>query len=159
MRLADVLGEDCVMPDLMAGGKYEVLKEMVNEASLRVKGLDGPDVMAALLERERLGTTGIGHGVAIPHGKVRGLSEIKVFFGRSRKGVDFSSMDSQPVHLVFLILTPEHSAAAHLKILACISRLLKNHDIRQMLLRAEGAREIYRIILDADTRNVMLYGH
>ncbi|MDO8426561.1 MAG: PTS sugar transporter subunit IIA [Deltaproteobacteria bacterium] len=150
MRLADVLREDCIITDLKAREKQGLLDEMVSDITSRVGSLDREKVLNALLERERLGTTGIGHGVAIPHGKVKGLSEIKVFFGRSRKGVDFNSMDNLPVYLFFMIVVPENSAAAHLKILAVISNLLKSQDFRTRLMRAETGSEIYRIITEAE---------
>ncbi len=152
MRLADVLREDYILTDLDAREKNELLHEMVSGLSPKVGSLDSERVLNALLERERLGTTGIGHGVAIPHGKVKGLSEMKVFFGRSRKGVDFHSMDNLPAYIFFMIIAPENSAAAHLKILAVISNLLKSQDFRNRLMRAESRSEIYRIITDAERR-------
>ncbi len=153
MRLADVLREDCIITDLKAREKQGLLDEMVSDITSRVGSLDREKLLNALLERERLGTTGIGHGVAIPHGKVKGLSEIRVFFGRSRKGVDFNSMDNLPVYLFFMIVVPENSAAAHLKILAVISNLLKSQDFRTRLMRAETGSEIYRIITEAERRD------
>ena len=102
MRLADVLSEENIITDLKARDKTEVLGEMVDDISSIVDSVDRERVLKALLDREKLGTTGIGHGVAIPHGKIKGLAELKVFFGRSRKGVNFSSMDNLPVHLFFL---------------------------------------------------------
>ncbi len=158
MRLSDVLKEEYILADLKSTGKREVLDEMVTAASAMANGPDRQELLNALLERERLGTTGIGHGVAMPHGKIKGLSEIRVFFGRSSKGVDFNSMDGQPVHLIFLIIAPEHSAAAHLKILACISRILKNQDIRFRLMREESPAGLYRTIVDADLRDGFFYG-
>lgn len=152
MRLADVLREEYIIADLKAREKWEVLAEMVSVSS-NVTSLDKDKVLAALLEREKLGSTGIGHGVAIPHGKIKGLGDIKVFFGRSRRGVDFNSMDHMPVYLVFMIVAPENSAAAHLKILAAISHLLKNQDFRARLMKAADTSEIYRIIVEAESRN------
>ena len=128
MRLADVLKEDCIIPDLKARGKEQLLAEMVSWIVSKVNGVDAEKVLGAILEREKLGSTGIGHGVAIPHGRIKGLAEIKVFFGRSRPGVDFDSMDKQPIYLFFLIVAPENSTAAHLKILAGLSHLLKTRN-------------------------------
>ncbi len=153
MRLTDVFKEDFILADLEAKGKRELLEEMISDISLKVDGLDRDQVLAAVFEREKLGTTGIGNGVAIPHGKVKGLKEIRVFFGRSRKGIDFSSMDKMPVYLFFMILAPENSAAAHLKILASISHLFRSKNFRLSLLKAEGRSEIYRIIAEADRKN------
>ncbi|MBI5468182.1 MAG: PTS sugar transporter subunit IIA [Deltaproteobacteria bacterium] len=152
MRLAEFLREENILTDLKSRKKEELLDEMVTEVSSRASGLDKQAVLKALLDREKLGTTGIGHGVAIPHGKIKGLNEIMVFFGRSVKGVDFQSMDRTPVHLFFLIITPENSATAHLKILAGISHLLKNQDFRVKLLKASTGLEIFRIITEAEKR-------
>ncbi|MBI5587283.1 MAG: PTS sugar transporter subunit IIA [Deltaproteobacteria bacterium] len=152
MRLADFLREEQILTDLKGRKKEDLLDEMVTEVSSMVDGVDKQAVLKALLDREKLGTTGIGHGVAIPHGKIKGLSDIKVFFGRSIRGVDFQSMDNIPVHLFFMIITPENSAAAHLKILASISHLLKNLDCREKLLKASTGSEIYRIIAEAEKR-------
>lgn len=155
MRLADVLREDHIITDLEAREKPELLAEMVSDIASLETALDKEAVLKALLDREKLGTTGIGHGVAIPHGKVKGLKEIKVFFGRSRKGVNFDSMDRLPVHLFFLIMAPENSAAAHLKVLAGISQLLKNQEFRIRLLNANGRSEIYRAIIEAERKTGM----
>lgn len=156
MRLADVLREDYIFIDLKARGKKDVLAEMVVDMSSKIDMLDREKILNALMERERLGTTGIGHGVAIPHGKVKGLSEIKVFFGRSKKGVEFNSMDNMPVYLFFLIVAPENSAAAHLKVLACISQLLKNQEFRTRLMKAENPAEVYREIIEAEKKSGMV---
>ncbi len=153
MMLADVLREENIITDLKSRGKEEVLGEMVDDISRMVAPIDTETVLKALLDREKLGTTGIGHGVAIPHGKIKGLAELKVFFGRSRKGVNYSSMDNLPVHLVFLILAPENSAAAHLKVLASISHLLKSQDFRMKLMDAVDRSDIYRIITEAEKKS------
>src|SRR5574340_627125 len=130
MRLTDVLKEDFILTDLKSRKKTELLEEMISNISERVGGIDRKKVLETVIERERLGTTGIGNGIAIPHGKVKGVDVIRVFFGRSKKGIDFDSMDKMPVYLFFMILAPENSAAAHLKILASISHLFRNQDLR-----------------------------
>src|SRR3989304_1534424 len=152
MRLADVLREDHIITDLEAREKNDLLAEMVTDIASLETALDKEAVLNALLEREKLGTTGIGHGGAIPHGRGKGLKEIKVFFGRGRKGVNFDSMDRLPVHLFFIIMAPENSAAAHLKVLAGISQLLKNQEFRVRLLNADGRSEIYRTIIEAERK-------
>jgi len=156
MRLTDVLVEDNIIADIRARAKAAVLDEVVGELALRMPGLDKARALDAILEREKLGTTGIGHGVAIPHGKVKGLAEILVCFGRSRQGVDFDSMDALPVHLIFLILAPENSASAHLKALAAISQLLKGVEFRNVLMKAASRADIYRAIVEAERRGVTL---
>ncbi|MFQ5428320.1 MAG: PTS sugar transporter subunit IIA [Thermodesulfobacteriota bacterium] len=153
MKLVDVLHEDYIIPSLKATDKEGLLSEMVDYLQKKMPALDRETTLKALFARERLGTTGIGHSVALPHGKLKGVDEITVFFGRSNEGVDFKAIDSQPVHLVFLIIAPENSAAAHLKLLACISRILKSQDLRRKLMDASGPAAIYNIIAEADKKN------
>ena len=102
------------------------------------------------MNRERLGSTGIGEGVGIPHGKLKELPSLILGFGLSRKGVDFESIDNQPVYIFFLLLTPEDSAGLHLKLLARISRILKNDLFRQQLREAQTADEVYAVIQSGD---------
>jgi PTS system nitrogen regulatory IIA component len=156
MRLVDVLEKENIIPDLKAGDKRALLDEMVTHLSLRVEGFDKERALDALLKREELGTTGVGHGVAIPHGKIKGLDKITVCFGRSLKGVDFNSMDGLSVHLFFLIISPDNSAAAHLKLLACISRLLKDREVRSKLRRLGNKSDIFKLIAEADRRMAAL---
>ncbi|HQC23908.1 MAG TPA: PTS sugar transporter subunit IIA, partial [Syntrophales bacterium] len=103
-----------------------------------------------LLEREKLGSTGIGDGIAIPHGKLKGLERLVISFGRSRQGVDFDAIDGKPVHIFFLLMAPESSTGQHLKALAKISRMLKDPGFRSDLMAAENAEEIYRKIAEKD---------
>jgi len=102
------------------------------------------------MERERLGSTGIGGGIGIPHGKLKNLESLVLGFGLSRKGVDFESIDGRPTHLFFLILTPENSTGLHLKLLARISRILKNDSFKKKLLKATDSNEVYSIIREID---------
>jgi len=152
MRVTDVLNKDCVMPDLGAQEKRGVLDEMAEGLASMVDGLDREKLLEVLLEREKLGSTGIGCGVAVPHAKVKGIDTIAVAFGRSKKGVDFHSMDGKPVHLFFLIAAPENSTVVHLKILAGISRLLKDNGFREKLIRASNGEDIYRMIEEEEKR-------
>jgi PTS system nitrogen regulatory IIA component len=102
------------------------------------------------LERERLGSTAIGDGVALPHGKLRELDKLLISFGRSIDGLDFDSIDEQPAYLFFLLLAPENSVGMHLKFLAKMSRMLKDGNFRQRLMGAKTREEIYKIIIDRD---------
>lgn len=154
--LADLLRENYILTDLKAKDKSEVLVEMADAISSRVSGIDRAAVLASLQGREKLGSTGIGHGVAVPHGKIRGLNEIIVFFARSIKGVDFDSMDKMPVHLFFVIIVPEHAIAAHLKILASISHLLKQQEIRVKLMKSGKESEIFRTMVEADRHSATI---
>ncbi|GAB4163672.1 MAG: PTS sugar transporter subunit IIA [Geothermobacteraceae bacterium] len=146
MKLTELLKPEAINPDLSATGKNQALVELT-ESLLKVEpGLDRDEVVEVLKERESLGSTGIGDGVAIPHGKLKQHDRLLLSFGRSRQGVDFDSMDGQPAHLFFLLVAPEDSVGVHLKTLARISKLLKNPEVRSSLLAAEGAADIFAII-------------
>lgn len=146
MKISDLLTTNVIVADLGCRDKAGVLGELT-EALLRAESsLRREDVIQVLLERERLGSTGIGDGVAIPHGKLKGLSGLVLAFGRSRAGVDFDSMDGKPAHLFFLLVAPEESVGIHLKALARISKLLKDASVRGRLLEAADAAGIRRVI-------------
>jgi len=149
MRLTDLLNEKAIISDLAGSHKKEVLSELC-QAVAQDEGLDPEPLLRVLLEREKLGSTGIGDGVAIPHGKSDDIGSIFVAFGRSRDGVDFESMDGQPVHLFFLILAPGDSTGAHLKVLAKVSRLLKDESFRDKLGKAQDRKAIYDLIAAKD---------
>ena len=112
--------------------------------------MDQKDIVRVLLEREKLGRTGIGNGIGIPHGKLKGIDSLILGFGLSRKGVDFDSMDGQPTHIFFLLISPENSAGLHLKLLAQISKILKVDAFRERLLTASNAEDIYEAIRNVD---------
>ena len=150
MKILDLLARERIMPDLQASNKRGTLEELAKTLADGPDGLNLPAIMEVLLDRERLGSTGIGANIAIPHGKLSQLSELKVSFGRSLKGVDFDSMDGKPSHLFFLLLAPVNSAGLHLKALAKISRMLMNQTFRDNLMKAPGAEEIYRLIAERD---------
>ncbi|NVM27174.1 MAG: PTS sugar transporter subunit IIA, partial [Desulfobacterales bacterium] len=130
--------------------KKGVLEELLESITGQERPLNKGTLLQVLLERERLGSTGIGDGVALPHGKLRGLDNLLLSFGRSIEGLDFDSIDEQPAYLFFLLLAPENSAGMHLKSLAKISRMLKDGNLRQQLMRAKSREEIYKIIIDKD---------
>ena len=148
MRIIDVLNRDFVIADLKSNEKQGVLEEMVSDIASKINGIDREMLLDVLLEREKLGSTGIGYGVAIPHGKMKGINHIIVTFGKSTKGVDFQSLDGKPSHIFFLIIAPEDSTASHLKVLARISRLLKESVFRDKLMSASLRDDIYKIIVD-----------
>lgn len=146
MNIAELLSPAAINAGMKAKSKSEALAELT-DALLKVESsLDREEVIGVLQERERLGSTGIGDGVAIPHGKLKNIEKLLISFGRSREGIDFDSMDGRPAHLFFLLVAPEESVGIHLKTLARISKLLKNTDVRRRLQDAESAEEIYRII-------------
>ena len=144
MKIADII------PDLKSSDKKGVLEELSGVIVSCKPSLDKASLVRVLLERERLGSTGIGDGVAIPHGKYSGISHPMISFGRSLKGLDFDSMDNQPAYLFFLLLAPENSANMHLKILARIAKILKNSNFRKALLEATTKTDIYQAIIQND---------
>lgn len=150
MKLSELLDEENIVPDLKAKDKKGVLEELVDAVITSEPSIDKQALVKVLLERERLGSTGIGDGVAIPHGKYQGLSQPLISFGRSRDGLDFESMDGQPAHLFFLLVAPENSANVHLKVLATIARILKNSGFRKALMEAPTREDILRQILAYD---------
>lgn len=141
-----------VLPELVASDKEGAIREVCAHIAKQKPGLKVEDMARTLLEREKLGSTGIGEGVAIPHGKLPGLDTLIACFAKSSKGVDFAAIDNQLSHLFFVLLAPNESASLHLKALARISRLLKNNEFRDRLLRAEDANAIFAIISDEDAR-------
>lgn len=146
MKILDVLSPKVINAELAADTKTEVLSSLVDLLYENNKIKDKDKVLQILLERERLGSTGIGAGIAIPHGKYNDIETLVAAFGRSKKGVDFEAEDRKPVFLFFLFLAPENAAALHLRILARISRLLKRDSFREKLIQAEDAQDIMKII-------------
>jgi len=150
MKIADFLSPDAVLADLVGERKRDVLAELCAPMATRFPGIGEERLRAVLEERERLGSTGIGDGVAIPHGKLAGLPGLVATFGRSLRGVDFDALDGRPSHLFFALFAPESSAGIHLKALARISRLLKSAELRSGILAAEDAAEIYALLTAED---------
>lgn len=152
MKISDLLHPAAIAADLRSREKNEALAELTDTLRHAEDGLDRDEVIKVLQERERLGSTGIGEGVAIPHGKLRHIDRLLICFGRSRQGVDFDSMDGRPAHLFFLLLAPEESVGVHLKTLAKISKLLKSPAVRRRLLEAQGREDIFRIIVEEEDK-------
>jgi len=150
MKIADLLDKQTIVPDLTANTKEGVLRELVRVITRVEKQVDEEQLMKILLERENLGSTGIGDGVAIPHGKSKQVDRLLASFGRSRHGMNFEAMDGKPTHLFFLLIAPENSAGIHLKALANISRLMKDHLLRKRLLEVKSAEEIYSLFSEED---------
>lgn len=146
MRLGDYLDKDLVLADLSAKAKAEVLAELVQPVAGLRDGFDAERAQRVLLERENLGTTGIGDGVAIPHGKLENLDEIVLVVGRSLDGVEFDALDFKPCHIFFLVLAPEQVAGMHLRILAHISRLLKDDGFRRAFLEAPDKESLWKLL-------------
>ncbi|MBW1740190.1 MAG: PTS sugar transporter subunit IIA [Deltaproteobacteria bacterium] len=149
MKILDTLKEDAIISELTATDKKGVLEELASPVA-KAAGINQEEMVRVLLERERLGSTAIGDGIAIPHGKLKPLASLLMGFGRSHKGVDFEAIDGRPAHLFFLLMAPENSSGAHLQMLARISRLLKDEAFRGRLMTAADRREIYMVIENED---------
>jgi len=145
MEITDLISLDSIVPDLKVSSKKQTLQELANYAE-KIIPIVQHDILDVLLERERLGTTGVGHGVAIPHGKFPNLDRPWGLFARLEHPVDFESMDDQPVDLVFLLLVPETAGADHLKALAKVSRTLRDKAICEKLRGSESGDAIYAIL-------------
>ena len=152
MKISDILVQEAVLLDLSGGSKREVLTELANALAKAESGLVADELVEVLVERETLQSTGIGEGVAIPHGKLPGLSRLVASFARARPGVDFDSIDGQPTQLFFLLVVPEHAGGQHLKALARISRFLRDGEFRNRLLEAETPEEVFRAIEEEDAK-------
>ena len=150
MKISDILTENRVIPELISDSKTDTIRELVKV--LPEKDFDTESLVQVLLEREQLGSTGIGDGVAIPHGKLSNIDKLIASFGRSAKGINFDSLDGKPTHLFFLLVAPDNSAGIHLKALARVSRLFKDGQFRHALLTADKREELFRIIREEDER-------
>ncbi|BDQ36282.1 PTS fructose transporter subunit IIA [Pseudodesulfovibrio nedwellii] len=146
MKLGDYLAKDFVLPELLSENKSDTLKELIAPLGVKYPEMDTDLAVRVLLDREQLGTTGIGDGIAIPHGKLENLEKVIVLVGRSFKGIEFDALDQKPCFIFFLVLAPEQAAGLHLRILAQISRLLKDKTFRQSLLEADGSEELWGLL-------------
>jgi PTS system nitrogen regulatory IIA component len=152
MKIMDILVRDAVILDVESDNKDAILAEMARALAKSVPALDADRLHEVLVERESLQSTGIGEGVAIPHGKVPGLGNLVASFARCRQGLDFASIDGQPTYLFFLLVVPEHSGGQHLKALARISRFLRDSAFRDKLSGAEELQDIFAAIEEEDAK-------
>ena len=152
MKISDILKKEHVIKELNSCDKKNVLDELSGFLEDEGEITSKENLLAALIEREKLGSTGIGENVAIPHAKTSEIDEIITVFGRSKNGVEFESLDQKPVNYIFLVIAPENSTGQHLKALARISRLFKNASLRESVLRTNEADQIYSILVDEDSK-------
>jgi PTS system nitrogen regulatory IIA component len=152
MKIDGLLQPEDIIPCLATETKDSVLLELAEKVEERHPLLNRDKIYQVLQERERLGSTGIGDGIAIPHGKLKQAKDLVLIFGRSSKGVDFDALDGRKVHIFFLLLTPEDAFGFHLKMLGRISRILKDPAVRKSLLDAPDATAIHCIIQEQDNR-------
>jgi PTS system nitrogen regulatory IIA component len=153
MKILDILtSEALVAPALSGSSKTATLRELAEHLARQHPEIDADRLIEVLWERERLGSTAIGDGIAIPHGKLHGLKGVVGAFGRHVAGVDFDSLDGSPTHLFFLLVAPEDSVGQHLKALARVSRLLKERAFREKLIGAADRAELFRLIREEDEK-------
>jgi PTS system nitrogen regulatory IIA component len=145
MDLSDLISPEAIVPALKANGKKQALQELAEKAA-ELTSLDERQIFDTLLQRERLGSTGVGNGIAIPHGKLARLPRIRGIFARLARPIDFESLDDQPVDLVFLLLAPESAGADHLKALARIARLLREPGLAAKLRASADQTALYAVL-------------
>lgn len=149
MRISQLLNKDSIIAELSASDKSGVIKELAVAISETTKASD-QKIATVLMEREELGSTGIGGGIAIPHGKLDLVESITIGFGLSKQGIEYDSLDNKPVHIFFLLLTPDNSTGGHLKVLAQISKLLKMDEFKDRLMQSSSVEDIFAVIHDFD---------
>jgi PTS system nitrogen regulatory IIA component len=152
MQLSDFLDFDAIKTSLPGGNKRALLQQLANLAASRL-GAEPPAILASLSEREQLGSTGFGQGVAIPHGKIDGLARIYCLFARLSEPVDYKAIDGRPVDLVFLLLSPPDAGAEHLKALAAISRVTRHQPTLEKMRGARSRDALAAVLMGADERD------
>ena len=152
MKISDILKKEHIIKELDSRDKKNVLDELSSFLEDEGEITSKENLLTALIEREKLGSTGIGENIAIPHAKISEIDKIITVFGRSKNGVEFESLDQKPVNFIFLVIAPENSTGQHLKALARISRLFKNPSLRESVLRTNEADQIYSILVDEDSK-------
>ena len=148
MEIADLLPLSGVLGDVRAGSKKQALQELSAIAAAQT-AQEEREVLDLLLARERLGSTGVGGGVAIPHGRLASLTQLSAVFARLREPIEFDAVDGKPVDLIFLLLAPDSAGSDHLKALALVSRLLRDHRVRARLRGADSAEALYAVLTAA----------
>lgn len=152
MKLTDLLEQNLIITDIKGQGKKEVLNEFASLLYEHRKIRDQNEFLEVILNREALGSTGIGEGIAIPHGRLKNLNHLVLAFGLSLKGIDFDATDGKPVHIFFVLIAPEDAPVDHLKSLARISKILKNKSFRESLMKARTREELYDQIRQEDEK-------
>jgi PTS system nitrogen regulatory IIA component len=152
MDLSDLIGPKDVISSAKARSKRQLLQDLAESAELKT-GISARQIFETLLQRERLGSTGVGNGIAIPHGKLAGLKKISGVFARLDKPIDYEALDDQPVDIVFLLLAPEGAGADHLKALARIARVLRETETVNKLRESRDAAAIYALLTEAPASN------
>lgn len=150
IKISDVLKRNTVIPSLKAINKPGVIKELAENLTKEHPAINSERLIEALNEREKLCSTALDSGVAIPHAKLSGISSIVLGFGRSEKGIDFDSLDRKPTHLFILLVSPENTTGQHIELLARISMIFKDPEFRSRLMNADSQEELYEYIISED---------
>ncbi len=153
MKLTDILIRDACLVELKARTKKDTVRELAEAIASNVEGLDGGALMQMLLERERLGSTAMGDGIAIPHARIESLDRLLASFGRSRQGVDFDSLDGKPTHIFFLLVAPGREGSTHLLTLARLSRFLTSAAFREKLINLDSIDELFAAVEEEESRS------
>lgn len=152
MKLVDVLVRDACVMQMAARTRKEALRELADALAQRTQEISGTDLLDLLMEREKLGSTAMGDGIAIPHARSDALDHIVLGFGRSREGIQFESVDGEPTHLFFLLVAPKQEGSAHLLTLARLSRVLSDERFRQRLLEVEDVDDLLRAVEEGESK-------
>lgn len=154
MRLSDILQPGCITCSLVAEAKQQAIFELVDLLASRETIGNPADLKAAIWEREQTRTTGIGHGIAIPHGKSKGVSKLCMALGKPVKPIDFGAIDNRPVELIFLLTSPPDQTGPHIQALAAISKMLVDDQFRAAMKRASTADQLYQLIISREAKTV-----
>jgi len=150
MKLKEILQYDDVIPNIDADNKKDILEKLVQSVTEVHPNVDYKNLLKFLFEREQLGTTGLGDGIAIPHAKISGITQPIVTFARCANGVDFDALDEKPSYIFFLLIAPEQASGIHLQILVRIAKILKNSAFRSKLMESKSRDELYKLIIETD---------
>jgi len=152
MNISDVLDKKAVIPNLKSQSKNEIIKELAEGLSSVVPNLNNERLVESLLEREKLCSTAVDSGIAIPHAKLSGISNIVAQFGKSAQGIPFDSLDGKPTQLFFMIIAPENATGSHIHLLARISKIFKNPELRAKLIKSNNGDEIFELLMREDEK-------
>jgi len=152
MRISDYLSANTIFPDLKSNNKEQVIQEIASGITKVNPNINEDRLIEVLMERERLCSTALDSGVAVPHGKLSGITDIILGFGKSSEGISYESLDNKPTHFLFTLIAPEDSISIHIRLLARISKIFKNPELRSRLSICKTAQEIYQAIISEDEK-------
>lgn len=154
MKIQDLLEKNTILTDITAADKVEILTQMATFLASRYGLPDAHDIARRIIDREAEMSTGIGLGIAIPHARIPGIDQLYLIAGRSVKGIDFNAIDEQPVHLLFMMVSPQNTSAEHTQILSSLSRIMSYEEVRTRLLSVENAEQFLDVIIKSENKYV-----